>query len=71
MHSDDEGPWIQIDLVDSTVVTGVITQGHWYWDAYVKEYKVSFKKLPSSPFEHVTDGSGNPKASSHNFVDVD
>ncbi|XP_038061700.1 lactadherin-like, partial [Patiria miniata] len=56
----DTNSWIEVDLVESTVVTGVITQGSgrkWY----VTAYKVAYKKQPSSDFEHVTDGNGNIK----------
>ncbi|XP_038068978.1 EGF-like repeat and discoidin I-like domain-containing protein 3 [Patiria miniata] len=57
--SDDANPWIEVDLVQSTVVTGVTTQGGYSW--YVTAYKVAYKKQPSSDREHVTDGNGNAK----------
>ncbi|XP_038058774.1 lactadherin-like [Patiria miniata] len=51
--------WIEVDLVQSTVVTGVITQGGSGW--YVKKFKVAYKQQPSSEREHVMDGDGNIK----------
>ncbi|XP_038074795.1 retinoschisin-like [Patiria miniata] len=59
--SSDANPWIEVDLVEPTVVSGVITQGHYSRDYYVKKYKVAYKKQPSSDYEHVTDGNGNIK----------
>ncbi|XP_038045398.1 lactadherin-like [Patiria miniata] len=56
----DANPWIEVELVDSTVVTGIITQGDsigWY----VKQFQVAYQKLPSSYYEHITDGNGNIK----------
>ncbi|XP_038060274.1 lactadherin-like [Patiria miniata] len=58
--SDDANPWIEVDLVQSTVVTGVITQGAGR-GSHVTAYKVAYKKQPSSDREHVTDGNGNIK----------
>ncbi|XP_038060424.1 retinoschisin-like [Patiria miniata] len=55
----DANPWIEVDLVQPTVVSGVITQGHYF--RYVKKYKVAYKKQPSSDYEHITDGNGNIK----------
>ncbi|XP_038060617.1 lactadherin-like [Patiria miniata] len=58
-ESDDANPWIEVDLVESTVVSGVITQG--YRDTlYVKKYMVAYKKQPSSDYEHVN-GNGDIK----------
>ncbi|XP_038060752.1 lactadherin-like [Patiria miniata] len=60
----DTHRWIEVDLVESTVVTGVITQG---WQPapekprYVKKYKVSYQKQPSSDYEYVKDNNGNIK----------
>ncbi|XP_038060439.1 lactadherin-like [Patiria miniata] len=59
VYSNDANPWIEVNLVEPTVVSGVITQGHHYQD--VKKYKVAYKKQPSSDYEHVTDGNGNIK----------
>ncbi|XP_038063217.1 retinoschisin-like [Patiria miniata] len=59
--SRDANPWIEVNLVEPTVVSGVITQGKNFFDIYVKKYKVAYKKQPSSDYEHVTDGNGNIK----------
>ncbi|XP_038060483.1 coagulation factor VIII-like [Patiria miniata] len=56
VYSYDTNPWIEVDLDEPTVVTGVTTQGY---SVHVKKYKVSYKKQPSSDYEHVTDGNGN------------
>ncbi|XP_038077325.1 lactadherin-like [Patiria miniata] len=50
-------PWIEVDLIESKVVSGLITQG-WYF-GYVTTYKVAYKKQPSSGYEHVTDVNGD------------
>ncbi|XP_038059592.1 retinoschisin-like [Patiria miniata] len=50
-------PWIEVDLIEASLIAGVITQGDGDW--YVTQYKVAYKNQPSSHFEHVTDGSGN------------
>ncbi|XP_038060290.1 EGF-like repeat and discoidin I-like domain-containing protein 3 [Patiria miniata] len=63
--SNDANPWIEVDLVQSTVVTGVTTQGG--YGVYVTAYKVSYKKQPSSDREHVTDGKGNIKVFIGNY----
>ncbi|XP_038060609.1 EGF-like repeat and discoidin I-like domain-containing protein 3 [Patiria miniata] len=55
--SDDANPWIEVDLVQSTVVTGVTTKGSGY--IYVKRYKVAYQQQPSFDRKHVTDGKGN------------
>ncbi|XP_038060539.1 lactadherin-like [Patiria miniata] len=52
--------WIEVDLVEPTVVTGVTTQGsgsRWY----VMRYKVAYQQQPSSQREYVTDGNGDIK----------
>ncbi|XP_038060806.1 lactadherin-like [Patiria miniata] len=56
----DANPWIEMDLVESTVVSGVITQGSG-GAYYVAQYKVSYQKQPSSDYEHLTDGNDNMK----------
>ncbi|XP_038060217.1 lactadherin-like [Patiria miniata] len=56
---EDANPWIEVDLVEPTVVTGVTTQG--LYGYYVTAYKVAYKKQPSSEREHVTDGNGKVK----------
>ncbi|XP_038060839.1 lactadherin-like [Patiria miniata] len=58
-YSDDANPWIEVDLVGSAVVTGVITQG--YSSQFVTQYKVSYQKHPSTYYDHVEDGHGNIK----------
>ncbi|XP_038051055.1 EGF-like repeat and discoidin I-like domain-containing protein 3 [Patiria miniata] len=58
--SDDANPWIEVDLFQSTVVSGVTTQGAGR-GSHVTAYKVAYKKQPSSDREHVTDGNGNIK----------
>ncbi|XP_038061988.1 retinoschisin-like [Patiria miniata] len=55
----DANPWIEVDLVNSTVVSGVVTQGENYW--VVTQYKVEYKKQPTSKWQNVTDGNGNTK----------
>ncbi|XP_038061809.1 retinoschisin-like [Patiria miniata] len=56
----DANPWIEADLVESTVVSGVTTQGSGnIW--FVEQYKVAYQKQPSSDYEHVKDGNGNIK----------
>ncbi|XP_038060598.1 lactadherin-like [Patiria miniata] len=53
-------PWIEVDLVQSTVVTGVTTQGSGS-SSYVMRYKVAYRQQPSSQRKHVTDGNGDIK----------
>ncbi|XP_038060576.1 lactadherin-like [Patiria miniata] len=58
--TDEANPWIEVDLIQSTVVTGVTTQGglgRWY----VKRYKVAYQQQPSFQRKHVTDGNGDIK----------
>ncbi|XP_022083854.1 lactadherin-like [Acanthaster planci] len=58
----DPDSWIEVDLGESTVVSGVITQGDTYSNLfYVTNYKVAYQKQPSSDLLHVTDGNGNIK----------
>ncbi|XP_038059952.1 retinoschisin-like [Patiria miniata] len=57
----DTNPWIEVDLIDSTVVCGVITQGYYMYTHYVTQYQVAYQKQPSSVPEHVTDGNGDIK----------
>ncbi|XP_038059998.1 retinoschisin-like [Patiria miniata] len=58
---DDTNPWIEVDLIDSTVVRGVITQGYYKYTHYVTHYQVAYQKQPSSVREHVTDENGDIK----------
>ncbi|XP_038059960.1 lactadherin-like [Patiria miniata] len=48
--------WIEVDLVESTVVSGIITQGLAGW--YVTHYTAAYQKQPSSLYDRVTDGNG-------------
>ncbi|XP_038060000.1 retinoschisin-like [Patiria miniata] len=57
----DTNPWIEVDLIDSTVVRGVITQGYYKYTHYVTHYQVAYQKQPSSVREHVTDENGDIK----------
>ena len=51
-----------MDLVERTVVAGVITQGTTSTYQYrVTEYKVAYMKSASSAYEHVTDAEGHIK----------
>ncbi|XP_071808988.1 lactadherin-like [Asterias amurensis] len=57
--SDGLNAWFEVDLGESTVVSGLITQGYdksWHWR--VTEYKVKYKKISSSDYEHVKDNNG-------------
>ncbi|XP_038058794.1 lactadherin-like [Patiria miniata] len=56
----DANPWIEVGLAESTVVSGVTTQGSGY-TLFVKQYKVAYKKQASPDFEHVMDGDGTIK----------
>ncbi|XP_022099534.1 EGF-like repeat and discoidin I-like domain-containing protein 3 [Acanthaster planci] len=56
------GSWIEVNLGESTVVSGVITQGNPSWrkrPIYVTKYKVSYQNLSSSGRVYVTGGDGN------------
>ncbi|XP_038062078.1 lactadherin-like [Patiria miniata] len=66
--SDSSIDWIEVNLVESTVVSGVITQGG-IFDDYVTSYKVDYQKQPSSGYRHVTDESGNIKVFTGNTDD--
>ncbi|XP_038060588.1 EGF-like repeat and discoidin I-like domain-containing protein 3 [Patiria miniata] len=57
----DGNPWIEVDLVRSTVVTGVTTQGSPGGSWYVMRYKVAYQQQPSSQRKHVTDGNRDIK----------
>ncbi|XP_022083727.1 retinoschisin-like isoform X2 [Acanthaster planci] len=51
--------WIEVDLGERTVVSGVITQGDPGGDWWMTKYKVSYQKQPSSERTHVKDRNGN------------
>ncbi|XP_022083790.1 lactadherin-like [Acanthaster planci] len=53
--------WIEVDLTESTVVSGVITQGGPRGWGYVTRYKVSYQTKSSPDRLHVTDERGNIK----------
>ena len=57
------GCWIQADLVEPTVVTGVITQGDGgqYYRYRVTEYQVAYQTDPSSALQYVTNADGSTK----------
>ncbi|XP_022099496.1 EGF-like repeat and discoidin I-like domain-containing protein 3 [Acanthaster planci] len=58
----DAGSWIEVNLGESTMVSGVITQGNpprRQKPTYVTGYKVSYKNLSSSSRVYVTGGDGN------------
>ena len=58
-----EGCWIQVDLVEPTVVTGVITQGNGgqYHLNRVTEYQVAYQTDSSSALQYVTNADGSTK----------
>ncbi|XP_038059996.1 lactadherin-like [Patiria miniata] len=58
---DDTIPWIEVGLIDSTVVRGVITQGYSKFTYFVTQYKVAYQKQFSSDREYVTDENGDIK----------
>ncbi|XP_022083845.1 uncharacterized protein LOC110975570 [Acanthaster planci] len=57
--SGDTSPWIEVDLAERTVVSGVIIQGDPWWENWVTKYKVSYQAQHSSDRIHVTGGNGN------------
>ena len=63
VHRFDTSPWIEFDLTESTLVSGVITQGFTavIFPLYVTQYKVKYQKLPgpSSLTDYVTDDKGD------------
>ena len=71
LSQSDPDPWIEVDLGDSTVVSGVITQGSHWTDSQspcrVKKYKVEYQTLSSqtSEFVSVTDTDGSIVVSKH------
>ncbi|XP_022083709.1 retinoschisin-like [Acanthaster planci] len=61
-RSTDTNPWIEVDLGESRVVSGVTTEGYAYQTSVcycVTKYKVAYQKQPSSDRVHVTDLNGN------------
>ncbi|XP_022083708.1 lactadherin-like [Acanthaster planci] len=57
--SGDSYPWIEVDLMERTVVSGASTQGSPFDYWYVKKYKVAYQRQPSSERVYVTDGKGH------------
>ncbi|XP_071808991.1 lactadherin-like [Asterias amurensis] len=59
--------WFEVDLGESTVVSGLITQGHDdpFWNWRVTKYKVKYKKISSSDYEHVKDNNGAIQVHTH------
>ncbi|XP_038064933.1 lactadherin-like [Patiria miniata] len=51
-------PWIEVDLAERTVVSGVTTQGCRLMWEYTTQYKVAYKKQPQCDFDYVRDASG-------------
>ncbi|XP_038058783.1 retinoschisin-like [Patiria miniata] len=56
-----QNSWIEVDLHDPTVVSGVITQGSIYSHRCVTKYRVRYQSSHSSSYEHVTDQAGQTK----------
>ncbi|XP_038066649.1 lactadherin-like [Patiria miniata] len=55
--------WIEVDLLQTTRVSGVITQGNKFpWVSYlVTEFKVSYKPKPTSGYEYIKETNGDIK----------
>ena len=61
--SERVGEWLQVDLLQATFVTGVITQGRGGTDHYsqrVTSFKISFANQTNA-FHYVTDKLGDDK----------
>ena len=50
--------WVQVDLLEPMDVSGVITQGRYDANQYVRKYKVLYS-LDGSNFDYVQDSEGN------------
>ncbi|XP_071808987.1 lactadherin-like [Asterias amurensis] len=64
--------WYEVDLGESTVVSGLITQGYdasWHWR--VTEYRVKYKKISSSDYEDVKDNNGAIQVFEGNIEDTE
>ncbi|XP_038062047.1 lactadherin-like [Patiria miniata] len=59
----NEGSWIEVDLANSCVVSGVITKSrrNSAYPGYVTKYKVAFRNQSTSDSTYVTDANGNAK----------
>ncbi|XP_071808986.1 lactadherin-like [Asterias amurensis] len=60
--------WIEVDIGVSTLVAGVITQGGVSFR--VTQYRVRYKKLPSSDFDDVIHRNGSIKVFEGNIQDA-
>ncbi|XP_022111299.1 retinoschisin-like [Acanthaster planci] len=61
-ESIDTNPWIEVDLGESTVVSGVVTEAYLYLTGIcqlVTKYRVAYQTQSSSDRVLVTDGKGN------------
>ena len=54
-------PWVSVDLLSSTLVSGVITQGRRNAENRVFEYKVAYQTQTSSDYEYVLNVTGGVK----------
>ena len=62
----DANSWLEVDLGESTVVSGLITQGDEFSVIWrVTEYKVKYKKMSSSDYEDVKDNNGAIQVHTH------
>ena len=41
-ETEDYNQWLQVDFQQSTIITGISTQGLQNWDEFVKNYTISF-----------------------------
>ena len=55
------GQYIEVDLLEDTTVTDVITQGRRDGDQWVTAYKVAYFESGESEMKYVLDGSGSIK----------
>ncbi|XP_038047443.1 retinoschisin-like [Patiria miniata] len=56
-----QNSWIEVDLHDPTVVSGVITQGSTYSHRCVTKYRVRYQSSHSSGYKYVKDEDGFTK----------
>ena len=56
----DTSDWIQVDLLNCTLVEGVIIQGRedGLWDEYVSKYSVDYRMDTGEPFVFITEADG-------------
>ena len=68
-RSDDQNPWVQVNIGSPTQVVGVMTQGGWFHDVHnvkieqwVETFTVSSSYNDATmPFHKLTDGNGAVK----------